>query len=200
MIRPFFSRERVSDFDIFNRHADHVVNKMRERFGQGIAVDVQDIFARFTLDTATEFLVGHDVKSLYAELPYPSTYKGHTRSTHPSDEFASALDRAQVTTFSRMLYGVFWPLLEFWKDAVIAERKIMDKFINPLIEAALQREKADGVHELRKEEGCFLDHLVRQTDGAVFNFTRRFYCVALNRDDRLRHDQERNVQRHVGWS
>ena len=200
MIRPFFSRERVGDFDIFNRHADHVVIKMKERFSQGIAVDVQDVLSRFTLDTATEFLLGRDVKSLYAELPYPSTFKSHSRFTHPSDEFASALDRAQEHTFLRLFHGKFWPLFEFWKDTVTAEKKIMDTFVNPLIKAALRRKEADGVYELQKEEGCFLDHLVRQTDGTVFNFTRRLHCVVLNRDDRLRLDQERNVQRHVGWS
>jgi len=189
MTRPFFSRERVSDFEIFNRHADQVVIKMKERFNQGIPVDIQDLLLRFTLDTATEFLFGQNVKSLSAELPYPSTHKGYTRPTHPSDEFALAFNRTQEYTFPRALYGRVWPLFEFWKDSVTAERNLTDKFINPLIEAALQRKNANGVYELNKEGGSLLDHLVNLTDGAIFNLTRRFTCIVLNRDDRPRHDQ-----------
>ena len=105
MTRPFFSRERISDFEIINRHADQVVVKMKGRFSQDIAVDVQDVLFRFTLDTATEFLFGRDVKSLSAELPYPSTHKAHTRPTHPSDEFAIAFSRAQECTLPRLLYA-----------------------------------------------------------------------------------------------
>jgi hypothetical protein len=200
MTRPFFSRERISDFEIFNRHADQAIAKMKGRFSQGIAVDFQDVVSRFTLDTATEFLFGRDVKSLSAELPYPSTYKWYTRSTHPSDEFALAFNRVQEYTVPRALYGRVWPLFEFWKDSVAAERSLTDKFISPLIEAALQRKNANGAYELNKEEGCLLDHLVHQTDGAIFNPTRRFTFIVLNRNDRLQHYQGRSVQYHAGRS
>lgn len=200
MTRPFFSRERVSDFEIFNSHADQVIIKMKERFNHGIAVDIQDVLFRFTLDIATEFLFGQDVKSLSAELPYPSTCKGYTRPTHPSDEFASAFNRAQEYTCSRMIYGRGWPLFEFWKDSVAAEKKITDRFINPLIEAALQRKNTNGIYESSKGEGSLLDYLVHQTDGAIFNPTRPLICIILNPHDRLRHDQGRNIQYHVGRS
>ena len=198
MSRPFFSRERISDFEMFNRHADQVVIKMKERFSQDIAVDVQDVFSRFTLDTATEFLFGRNVKSLSAELPYPSTYKGRTRPVHPSDEFALAFNRAQEYSFPRILYGKLWPLFEFWKDSVTAERNLTDKFTNPLIDAALKRKNVDSVYELNKEEGCLLDHLVHQTDGTVSNLTRRFTCTVLNGDNRLRYNQGRNIQHPAG--
>ena len=199
MTRPFFSKDRISDFEIFDRHADKVVTKMKERFSRGIAVDVQDVLSRFSLDTTTEFLFGRDVESLAAELPYPSTHKGHTRCTHPSDEFALAFNRAQQYTIPRALYGKFWPLAEFWKDTVAEERKLTDKFINPLIEAALQRKKnANSVYELNKETGTLLDHLVHQTDGAIFNSAHPFACIRLNRDGRPRYDQGRNVQYYGG--
>ena len=41
MTRPFFARDRVTDFDLFNRHAEVVVNKLKERFAQGEAIDFQ---------------------------------------------------------------------------------------------------------------------------------------------------------------
>ena len=198
MTRPFFSKDRISDFEIFDRHADKVVAKMKERFSQGVAVDVQDVLSRFSLDTATEFLFGRDMESLAAELPYPSTHKRHTRGTHPSDEFALAFNRAQQYTLPRALYGKFWPLVEFWKDTVAEERKLTDKFINPLIESALQRKKnANGIYELNKETGTLLDHLVHRTDGEIFGCVRPFACVELTRDGRPRNYQGRNVQHSV---
>ena len=94
--RPFFSRDRISDFEIFDRHADLAVSTLKERFNHGIAVDVQDLLSRYTMDTATEFMFGQDVESLSGELPYPSTYGGYTPPRdHPSDRFTSAFNRAQ---------------------------------------------------------------------------------------------------------
>jgi hypothetical protein len=56
MTRPFFSRERVSDFELFARHADEALKKLRDRLREGEAVDAQDLVSRFTLDSATEFV------------------------------------------------------------------------------------------------------------------------------------------------
>ena len=132
MTRPFFSKDRISDFEIFDRHADQVVLKMKERFKEGIAVDVQDILSRFTLDTATEFLFGQDVNSLSADLPYPSTCKRVSSRTHPSDEFAFAFNRAQERMFLRVMYGKSWPLVDFWEDIVAKDKKTINKFTDVL--------------------------------------------------------------------
>jgi len=41
MTRPFFSRDRVGDFHIFERHADIAIKHMRDRLRAGYAVDIQ---------------------------------------------------------------------------------------------------------------------------------------------------------------
>ena len=166
MTRPFFSKDRISDFEIFDRHADQVITKMKERFNEGVAVDVQDIFSRFTMDTATEFLFGQDVKTLSGDLPYPSTCKRSSPRTHPSDRFALAFSRAQENTYPRGFYGKLWPLVDFWKDVVAEDKEITFEFINPLIQAALEKKKAaKGIYEVNRDHGTLLDHLVHQTDG-----------------------------------
>jgi len=188
MTRPFFSKDRISDFELFDRHTDHVIAKMKERFKEGVAVDVQDVLSRFTLDSATEFLFGQDVKSLSADLPYPSTCNKASPRTHPSDRFALAFIRAQEHLFLRMIYGKLWPLVDFWEDVVAEDRKITNEFIDPLIQAALERKKAaKGVYEVDREDSTLLDHLVHQTDG-----TGNSCCYAFTRQAlipcRLRHD------------
>lgn len=41
MTRPFFTRDRITDFDIFDRHAEVLLAKLRERADTGLAVDFQ---------------------------------------------------------------------------------------------------------------------------------------------------------------
>ncbi|KAF9492647.1 cytochrome P450 [Pleurotus eryngii] len=86
MTRPFFSRDRISHFDLFDRHADAVIAKIKERARAGIAMDFQDLMGRFTLDSTTEFLFGACVNSLQVETPFllsehlPSTLKRGERA------------------------------------------------------------------------------------------------------------------------
>jgi len=74
MTRPFFSKDRISHFEIFDRHAADAIKQVKERMREGYAVDIQvgiravlchpfltvfqDVVSRFTLDSATEFLFG----------------------------------------------------------------------------------------------------------------------------------------------
>jgi len=41
MTRPFFSRERISHFDIFERHADDAIRQLKARLKEGHPVDAQ---------------------------------------------------------------------------------------------------------------------------------------------------------------
>ena len=41
MTRPFFSKDRISHFDIFERHADEAILLIKERLHAGHAVDIQ---------------------------------------------------------------------------------------------------------------------------------------------------------------
>ena len=166
MTRPFFSRDRISDFELFDRHGDQVITKMKERLRDGVAVDVQDALSRFTLDTATVFLFGQDVKTLSDDLPYPSTYKGPSLRTRPSSQLVCALTEAQEHTFFRGIYGKFWPLVEFWDDIVVKHKNVIWKFINPLVRAALEKKKATkGMYGIDRDDDTLLDYLVQQTDG-----------------------------------
>lgn len=77
LIRPQFTRDRVSDLECFESHMDvlfraianggaldgedQVVDMSK---GNGQVIDIADLFYRYTLDVATDFLLGTDVKSL----------------------------------------------------------------------------------------------------------------------------------------
>ncbi|PPQ73115.1 hypothetical protein CVT26_014736, partial [Gymnopilus dilepis] len=91
MTRPFFSKERISHFDIFDRHASSALRQLRTRLAEGYPVDIQDLASRFTMDSATEFLFAQDVRSLDAGLPYPyyappaNSVEGGVNWDHPAN-------------------------------------------------------------------------------------------------------------------
>ncbi|KAK7022685.1 cytochrome P450 [Favolaschia claudopus] len=94
--RPFFNRDRISDFEIFAHHADRAIERMKERLREGYAVNFQDLAGRFTMDSATSFLFGSCVDSLSAPLPYPHN---HTPPPFPfSHPSPPEPDRADIFT------------------------------------------------------------------------------------------------------
>ncbi|KAI0629955.1 cytochrome P450 [Trametes polyzona] len=187
--RPFFSRDRITHFDIFDRHAEHALSKVAARLREGVPVDWQDVVSRFTMDSATEFLFGKDVRSLDAPLPYPSTYsaptpfsgsaepQSHTGAggsgIHPADRFVRAFQDALEATAIRGRFLQSWPLFEFWGDRVKQYLKAVDEFVDPIVEEALRRkaekvaagvaDEKEGKEQVRDDE-TLLEHLVKFTD------------------------------------
>ncbi|KAI0809012.1 cytochrome P450 [Irpex lacteus] len=170
--RPFFSKDRISHFDVFDRHATKVLDLIRGRIQEGYALDFQDLVARFTLDSATEFLFGRDVCSLDAGLPYPSTSGvalAQSDLEHPANRFANSFLQAQELTAKRSLFGSAWPLWEFWRGKVDEHIATMDEFIGPLLREAIARKherKACEVGDVEEESETLLAHLVNSTDDA----------------------------------
>jgi hypothetical protein len=83
LIRPQFIKDRVSDLGIFEEHVQILMRRISEEGTkdgrQGGALDVSDLFFRYTLDAATHFLLGRSVGSLEV----------------PEQEFAEAFAEAQ---------------------------------------------------------------------------------------------------------
>ncbi|KAI0823758.1 cytochrome P450 [Trametes gibbosa] len=168
MARPFFSKDRISHFDIFDRHALDAIAQLKARMREGYAVDWQDLVSRFTLDSATEFLFGKDVRSLSAGLPYPPTSDMARMQTFKpdADEFASAFLHAQIASAKRGRYQQAWGLTEFWKDKVNEQKAAIDKFIDPILKDALRQkaEKSSGGDTKVSEEDTLLSQLLKVTD------------------------------------
>ncbi|KAK3394178.1 cytochrome P450 [Podospora didyma] len=77
LIRPQFVKDRVSDLDVFETHMQVLFRAIANggalngehqyvdmAAGNGRPVDISDLFFRFTLDSATDFLLGKNVGSL----------------------------------------------------------------------------------------------------------------------------------------
>ncbi|KAJ6586571.1 cytochrome P450 [Mycena sp. CBHHK59/15] len=147
--RPFFSRDRISDFDIFDHHADRAIDLMKQRMRAGYAVDFQDLASRFTMDSATEFLFGTCVNSLSAALPYP------TNALSPRTRRAHTATR----------YGWIWPLFELRRDATAAPMEVVSAYLDPIIREAVEKRRvASSLTEAGAKEGVtLLDELLNLT-------------------------------------
>ena len=193
MTRPFFSRNRISHFDNFDRHAEDAIRQLKNRLHEGHPVNfqvhfflplknnsqnwisLQDLAARFTLDSATEFLFGNDVGSLSGGLPYPYYVKtGKTSSPsedHPCSRFVAAFTEAQNILAFRMRFGMHWPLAEFWEDKLKKPLSIVHDFINPIVARAIKRkrdaeEDSTGLEKDRDDE-TLLENLVNSTEDPI---------------------------------
>ncbi|EIN04100.1 cytochrome P450 [Punctularia strigosozonata HHB-11173 SS5] len=204
MTRPFFVRARISDFDVFDRHAQDAIRLLKSRAREGYAVDLQDLFSRFTLDSATEFLFGYDVRSLSESLPYPHSasptpYASSSSRTSFSSasDFSTAFSAAQSIMFERNPLGTWWPLREFWEDKTRKHMRVIEGVIDPILARALAREKArraeigagaekadtknSGALEVAEGE-TLLEYLVKVTDDPVILKDEMINIMVAGRD------------------
>ncbi|KAJ7257543.1 cytochrome P450 [Mycena haematopus] len=186
MSRPFFNRERISDFDLFDKHAHDTLSQMKKRLAEGYAIDFQDCVSRFTLDSATEFLFGKSVDSVSAGLAYPESAPFPNSASflnHPSNTYVRAFVQGQVFMVERVAFATKWPLREFWKDRVKPQRQIADAYIEQILDAALEKKKAgqqDSTSD--QEQTTFLSHLVQATENKEVIRDSIFNILVAGRD------------------
>ncbi|KIK93852.1 hypothetical protein PAXRUDRAFT_785857 [Paxillus rubicundulus Ve08.2h10] len=194
MTRPFFSRVRISDFDIFEKHAEDTINQMKIRLRDGYPVDFQDAASRFTLDSATEFLFGRDVGSLSAGLVYPPSSplsKDPSILNHPANRFAQAFSESQVAAARRANYGSAWRFTEPWQDQVLKSMKICSEFIDPILSDTLAKKHELKKHDLLevehgerevKDGETLLEHLVNYTEDRIIIKDEALNIMIAGRD------------------
>ncbi|KAI0824718.1 cytochrome P450 monooxygenase pc-2 [Trametes gibbosa] len=187
MTRPYFSRDRISHFELFNVHAAVAIEKMQKHFKAGHAVDFQDLVSRFALDSATEFLFGTSAHSLNSDLPRAHDDDVYTRHTQPedaSDRFSKAVLGAQRALAMRLRLGWTWPLQEIIKDASEEHMRVIDEFLQPILEEAITKNRnPDFVkHSGDEDHETLLDHLVKLTDDPVLLHDETLNILIAGRD------------------
>ncbi|KAF8514030.1 cytochrome P450 [Gautieria morchelliformis] len=150
MARPFFTTERVSDFDCFERHSSEALRIMSEHADRNQPLDVQHLFSSFTLDVGTDFLFGYSPRNL-GDLGIS------TPSCHSYDSFSEAFNFMNRLVTKRVRIGSNWRFFEVGRDPARKPMKDIHAFIEPIIQNALFRLDTD----VDLEEHTFLDHLVK---------------------------------------
>ncbi|OCH92311.1 cytochrome P450 monooxygenase pc-2 [Obba rivulosa] len=174
MTRPFFTREKINHFDLFDKHAGKSLQKLKQRLQAGHAVDFQDLLLRFTLDSSSEFLFGNCLDSLQNTLPYPHNVMSAASNSASSEAFSDAFKHALHAVGDRSRTGWTWPLLEITEDKTAEHMKVVDEFLQPILTEALMKQKrraqagSDAKESLKsEEEETLLDHLITMTTDPV---------------------------------
>ena len=174
--RPFFTKERISDFHIFDQTSAKALNLIANRAAAYAPIDVQDLLQRFTLDSAALFLWGHALNTLDLPLTQPGRVVLGPKGSAPADggsewdEFTNAFESVAVLITRRGVQGDTWPLLELFKDKTEEPIQTIMDWLEPLVRRAMDRKakrmEGDAKVSTHDEDTVFLDYLSDRTDGA----------------------------------
>ncbi|KAI9786116.1 MAG: hypothetical protein M1839_007526 [Geoglossum umbratile] len=152
MIRPNFTRSQVADLDTFETHIRNLIAHIPR---DGSTVEMQDLFFRLTLDSATEFLFGHSIGSL---TPGGSEGLG----------FADAFNYSLEVLTRRMRLG---RLLFIHRDKRFTQScKLVHDFADNIVRRALEYRKSLDPEKIlesdHKSQGryIFLNEFAMHTD------------------------------------
>lgn len=152
MIRPNFTRDQVADLEAFERHIQHLFKVLPR---DGSTVDLQELFFRLTIDSATEFLFGKSVNTLRPDA----------QGGPDGDVFAENFNKAQKSVTLRTRLGL---MRYIYSDKEGAEAtRICHEYVDQFVDEAVRyREKID----LEKQSGIavhekyvFLHELAKAT-------------------------------------
>ncbi|PYI11446.1 cytochrome P450 alkane hydroxylase [Aspergillus sclerotiicarbonarius CBS 121057] len=124
LIRPMFTRDRIVDTELFEKHIQHLIPLLAGT-PDSKAVDVVPLFLRYTLDAATDYLLGEGTNSLQ----------------NPATTFAEAFKYVQHRQGEIFRYVPFNFLLSRTKFR--QNLKIMNDFIQPYIDRVLSLPPSD---------------------------------------------------------
>lgn len=166
------ARERISDYEALHKYTEKLLKGLKRAIAAGEAVDVQDMFSRFTMDAAGEFLFGtSDFNTL--DLPFPKASeavlgpKGIATDGHYGS-FVKAFEQGQANTRGRFGKPTpLWAALEFFHDTQADTNNVIQAYLDPLIRKALDHKarRAAGKADAEEEVMSFLDHLALSSDG-----------------------------------
>lgn len=171
LARPFFAKDRISDFDLFEKYSASTLSILRGLSRKSAPVDAQDLYARFSLDAAAEFLFGERLNTLHGALPVAGQAKLGTKGTATDDafgSFAKAFEASQNIITMRQIRGYFWPVRELFQDEAEPHAEVISAFLEPIVQRALDRKRKmrDAGISPTTEHDTFLDYLADHTEGA----------------------------------
>lgn len=168
--RPFFARERISDFDTFEKFTSQTLSILSNLSSSNQACEAQDLYARFSIDAASEFLFGKNLETLSASLPVAGLTRMGPKGSATEDtwgSFVEAFEMAQQEVTRRARIGYYWPLFELFRDRNQQNAHRIREWLDPLVKMALHEKEQSKFHGTSSPVGdkTFLQHLADSTDG-----------------------------------
>ncbi|KAF9891256.1 hypothetical protein FE257_004820 [Aspergillus nanangensis] len=141
LIRPSFTREQVADLEGLEGLMQDLLRLLPSGHGDGEeTVDLSELFFRYTIDSATEFLFGRSVGTL--------------KKNEQETAFADAFHYAQADVLRRGMLGSF--LTRLFPDPKADEcNRVCREFVQGFVDEAFQAvegEKKESVYPKRQQQ------------------------------------------------
>jgi len=151
MIRPNFTRDQVADLAAFERHVQALFKVIPE----GATIDLQDLFFLFTIDSATEFLLGRSTNTLEARL---------TKEGAKEEQFAIAFNKAQHYIANRdRLSFLRYIIRDRESEAAVRQcHEFVDQYVEEAV-AYRQKLEKSGLDTQSEDKYTFLYELAKAT-------------------------------------
>ncbi|TID18758.1 cytochrome P450 [Venturia nashicola] len=129
LLRPQFVRDQVSDLELEEYHVQNLMRVIPSPNATGWTptLDLQALFFRLTLDSATEFLFG---ESLDSQLAHLKTESG-PREDNDGSLFSESFDQATATMATGTRLGAFYWLVQgkAFREAKAQVHKFADYYV-----------------------------------------------------------------------
>ena len=139
--------------DLCEKNTQKVINIMLNADPED-SLDFEELIARFTVDTSSEFLFGENLNTLsYGEDGFGS--------------FTDAFMAIQGEMCRRNLLGGIWPLFELFEDKCEKHKKVIRGWVDPLVARAvgIQKEMKEKGQTVDPGDSTFLEYLATTTQG-----------------------------------
>lgn len=156
MLRPNFVRDQISDLDMEERHVRNLMSVLPvdKESGWTKFTDIQTLFFRLTIDTATEFLFGDSVQSQIAEA--------NPTSSQDERSFSVNFDRAQFHMAKKFrLVDMHWL---YSPQEYKTNQTVINDFVKHYVDLALEKGLSPkATSDEKKDHYIFLEALAQQT-------------------------------------
>jgi cytochrome P450 len=182
IIRPQFARDQVSNLDLEENHIQNLIQVLSPVTGQWTnQLDLQELFFRLTLDTATEFLFGYSVNSQLDDIPTLAPVKPDNLSVDEK-AFAVAFDQGAATLSRRLRFkDKYWM---FHPKAFTAACKTCHEFIDVFVQLELAKRTQAKSNESghSSEKYIFLEALAAETQDPLELRSQLLHILLAGRD------------------
>ena len=145
----------MSDLDLFEKNTQKVISIILNTDPED-SLDFEDLIARLTVDTASEFLFGENLDTLsYGEDGFGS--------------FTDAFMAIQEELCRRNLLGGIWPLFELFEDKCEKHKRVIRSWVDPLVTRVVQIQKQmkEKGQTVDPKDSTFLEYLATTTEGIL---------------------------------
>lgn len=183
LMRPQFTRDQVSNLELEEQHVCNMMTALEHRLqsdGWTSMLDLQDLFFRLTLDSATEFLLGESADSQLQNIP------GYSRPMNTAEElrdidFATAFDRGQAALATRVRLGaLYWTYKpNSFRESIRQCNRFMDFYVKRALNKDLWEKE---VENRTKPKYVFLEALAEQTRDPIELRSQLMHILLAGRD------------------